>query len=39
LGQAYVVGINLNHPRLQGILDDADVAAEDLLQGQLQMVD
>lgn len=38
LGQAYVVGINLNHPRLQGILDDADVAAEDLLQGQLQMV-
>ncbi len=39
LGQSYVVGVNLNHPRLQGILDDADVAAEDLLQGQLQMVD
>jgi len=39
LGQSYVVGVNLNHPRLQGILDDADTAAEDLFQGQLKMVD
>jgi len=38
LGQSYVVGINLNHPRLQGILDDADTAADDLTQGQLKMI-
>jgi len=38
LGQSYVIGINLNHPRLQGILDDADVAAEDLTFGQMTMV-
>ena len=37
LGQSYVVGINLNHPRLQGILDDADTAAEDLTFGQIKM--
>jgi len=38
LGQSYVLGVNLNHPRLFGILNDADIAADDLLQGQLQMV-
>ncbi len=38
LGQSYVIGVNLNHPRLQGILDDADTAAEDLAYGQLGIV-
>ena len=38
LGQTYVVGINLNHPRLQGILTDADEAADNLAFGQLKAV-
>lgn len=38
LGQCYVLGINLNHPRLQGILDDADQAVEDLSLGKLKLV-
>jgi hypothetical protein len=38
LGQSYVIGVNLNHPRLQGILDDADQAAEDLAYGQIKAV-
>ena len=38
LGQSYVIGVNLNHPRLHGILDDADQAAEDLALGQLKGV-
>jgi hypothetical protein len=36
--QCYVVGINLNHPRLQGILDDADQSVNDLTHGQLKVV-
>ena len=36
--QCYVVGINLNHPRLLGILDDADQAVTDLTYGQLKAV-
>lgn len=38
LGQAYVVGLNLNHPRLQGILTDADEALDNLAYGQLKSV-
>ena len=36
--QCYVIGINLNHPRLQGVLDDADQSVENLTQGQLKVV-
>jgi hypothetical protein len=36
--QCYVVGINLNHPRLLGILDDAEQALTDLTYGQLKAV-
>lgn len=38
LGQAYVVGVNLNHPRLQGMLTDADETIENLAYGQLRAV-
>lgn len=38
LGQSYVVGVNLNHPRLQGMLTDADCAIDDLLLGQVKAV-
>ena len=38
LGQCYVVGLNLNHPRLIGVLDSADQAVEDLAMGQIQLV-
>jgi hypothetical protein len=38
LGQSYVIGVNLNHPRLQGILSDADQALEDMAYGQLKAV-
>ena len=38
LGQSYVIGVNLNHPRLQGILSDADQSIEDMAYGQLKMV-
>jgi hypothetical protein len=38
LGQAWVVGVNLSHPRLQGILVDADQGFEDLVLGQLRSV-
>jgi hypothetical protein len=38
LGQSYVVGLNLNHPRLQGILTDADEALDNLAYGQLKAV-
>lgn len=38
LGQSYVIGVNLAHPRLQGILSDADQAIEDLAYGQLKVV-
>lgn len=36
--QCYVVGVNLNHPRLQGVLDDADQHVSDLTHGQLKAV-
>ena len=38
LGQSYVLGINLSHPRMQGILDAADQALEDLAYGQVKAV-
>jgi len=38
LPQSYVIGINLSHPRMQGVLDEAEVAYEELTLGQLQAV-
>jgi hypothetical protein len=38
LGQSYVIGLNLNHPRLQGMLSDADEAIENLTLGQVKAV-
>jgi hypothetical protein len=38
LGQSYVTALNLNHPRLKGILDEADQAYDSLLLGQMQVV-
>lgn len=38
LGQCYVVSVNLNHPRLIGILDSADQAIEDMAYGQLKLI-
>jgi hypothetical protein len=38
LPQTYVVGINLCHPRLQGILEDAESAVDNLMLGQLKSV-
>lgn len=34
--QCYVIGVNLNHPRLQGVLDDADQMLADQTLGQLK---
>ena len=36
LGQTYVIGVNLNHPRLQGILDKESQNVDDLAFGQLK---
>jgi hypothetical protein len=36
--QCYVVGINLNHPRLQGVLDDAEQSVDNLTYGQVKAV-
>jgi hypothetical protein len=38
LGQTYVVGVNLNHPRLQGILDKESQNVDDLAFGQLRAI-
>ena len=38
MGQSYVVRINLSHPRLKGILDEAGTAYESELFGKLQAV-
>jgi hypothetical protein len=38
LGQSYVISVNLNHPRLRGILDDVDQAVEDATLNKLQLV-
>lgn len=37
-GQCYVFGVNLSHPRLQGLLDDADEAVDNLTLGQVAVV-
>lgn len=37
-GQIYVLGVNLNHDRLRGILDDADDAIDNMTLNQLQVV-
>jgi hypothetical protein len=36
VGQTYVVGVNLNHPRLQGILDKENENVDDMVFGQLK---
>lgn len=38
MGQSYVFRVNLNHPRLKGILDEAGTAFESELYGQLQVI-
>jgi hypothetical protein len=38
LGQSYVIGVSLTHPRLHGILSDADQALEDMAYGQIKAV-
>jgi hypothetical protein len=38
LGQCYVIGMNLSHHWLQGILDNADQAADDMIYGNLKAV-
>jgi hypothetical protein len=39
LGQTYVIGVSLNHPKMRGILDEAsDVVPDDLVQGRPQLV-
>jgi hypothetical protein len=38
LPQSYVVALNLSHTRLRGILEDEDVAIDNLLLGQLKAV-
>jgi hypothetical protein len=38
LGQSYVVGINLNHPRLHGLITDADESLDNMLLGQIKSV-
>ena len=38
LAQTYVIGLNLTHPRFQSLLENADVAADDMSYGQLQVV-
>lgn len=38
MGQSYVVALNLNHPRLQGILEEADQAFDAQVLGQMKVV-
>jgi hypothetical protein len=38
LGQTYVVGVNLNHPRLVGMLSNIDEQLTNLTFGDLQVV-
>lgn len=39
LPQSYVLGINLSHPRMQALLDQADEELSDLTLGSLQSMD
>lgn len=38
MGQCYAIALNLNHPRLQGILEEADQAFDAQVLGQLKAV-
>ena len=38
-GNFFDIGVNLTHPRFQSLLDNADIEAEDLSYGQLQVID
>tara|TARA_Y100000593_G_scaffold18913_2_gene37686 strand:+ start:7034 stop:9871 length:2838 start_codon:yes stop_codon:yes gene_type:complete len=38
LGQSYVIGINLNHPRLMGILDAVETDVNDLSFGKVKLM-
>lgn len=38
MGQCYVISLNLSHPRLQGILEEADQAFDAQVLGQLKVV-
>lgn len=38
LAQSYVIGFNLTHPRFQSLLENADVTADDMAYGQMQVV-
>ena len=38
LAQPYVIGFNLTHPRFQSLLENADVVADDLAYGQMQVL-
>jgi hypothetical protein len=38
MGQCYAIALNLNHPRLQGILEEADQAFDVQVLGQLKVV-
>lgn len=37
-GQIYVLGVNLNHDRLRGVLDDVDDAVDNMTLNQLQVI-
>jgi len=39
LPQVYVLGVNLNHPRLRSILDNLDQAYEDMTLGKMSIVE
>ena len=38
LGQSYVIGLNLKHPRLSGILTDAEEAMDNMVMGKLEAI-
>lgn len=38
IGQCYVIALNLNHPRLRGIIDDVDEAVDEVAYGKLKVV-
>jgi hypothetical protein len=38
LGQSYVIGLNLKHPRLSGILTDAEEAMDNMVMGKLKSI-
>jgi hypothetical protein len=38
IGQSYVVGVNLNHPRLKGFLSDKEAEADSYIYGNLRLI-